>query len=40
LAQLLAAKASGELMNVVGSNNCSLSATGATEDFYYATDDM
>jgi hypothetical protein len=40
LAQLIAAKASGDLMNVVGSNNCSLSPTGVTEDLYYATDAM
>jgi hypothetical protein len=35
-AQLLASKASGQLLNIMGTNNCGLSAAAASEDFSYA----
>src|SRR5688572_8006051 len=35
LAQLLAAQATGQLINVTGSSYCSLSPSGVTEDLYF-----
>jgi hypothetical protein len=37
LAQLLAAQATGQLINVNGSNSCGQSPSGVTEDLYWIT---